>query len=61
MKLAAYLKETGESDERFAKRIQLSIFAIRKYKSGARMPRKEHVIKIKKVTKEQVTEADWYS
>lgn len=61
MKLTAYLKATGESDEHFAKRISLSVYAVRKYKSGTRIPRPKNMLKIKKVTKEQVTESDWYS
>lgn len=61
MKLTAYLKASGESDEHFAKRIKLSVYAVRKYKSGARMPRPKNMLKIKKVTGEQVSETDWYN
>lgn len=61
MKLTAYLKKTGETDKSFAKRAGLSIFAIRKYRSGARIPRPKNMMRIKKITKESVCESDWYS
>ena len=61
MKLEAYLEWTGESDYDFARRVKLSINAIRKYRYGVRIPRPENLLRIKKATKNMVAEADWYN
>lgn len=60
MKLSAYLREKGFTDAAFAKKARLSIYAIRKYKYGKRIPRPKNMLRIKKVTANAVTEQDWY-
>ena len=61
MKLTVYLARTGERDGAFAKRAKLSIYAVRKYKYGTRIPRPKNMLRIKKVTENAVCEEDWYS
>lgn len=61
MKIAQYLKTSGERDATFAKRLGVSVHAVRKYKSGVRIPRPKTILRIKKVTKEAVSESDWYN
>lgn len=60
MKLAAYLREKDLTDGSFAKKAKLSVYAIRKYKYGKRIPRPQNMLRIKKVTGGLVTEGDWY-
>jgi len=60
MKLAAYLKKNGYTDAAFARKARLSIFAIRKYRYGVRIPRPKNMMKIKKLTANAVSEEDWY-
>lgn len=61
MKLGTYLEKMKMTDAAFAKRIGLTIHAIRKYRSGKRIPRPPNMLKIKRVSKGEVAEADWYS
>ena len=60
MNLYKYLSGTGETDRAFSERSGIGLHSVRKYKSGERIPRPEHMAKIKKATKGKVSEADCY-
>jgi len=60
MKLSQYLKKEGLTDGAFARKAKLSIYAIRKYRYGIRIPRPKNMLRIKKITDNCVTEEDWY-
>ena len=61
MKLAAYLKHHGLSDEEFASHLGggLSAEAVRKWRFGVRTPRPVHLVRIAEVTNGDVTANDF--
>lgn len=59
MRLQDYLEEQDIPDGEFAVRLGVSIFAIRKWRSGERIPRPENMIKIMRITKNKVSLEDW--
>ena len=60
MTLEAYLKETGESREEFAKRIGVSAETIRRYLTSERRPDRERMEKIALATGCKVTANDFF-
>jgi predicted transcriptional regulator len=59
MTLNDYLATTGENHERFAKRANVTIYCVRKWLSGERIPRPENIRRISKITSGAVTSKDW--
>lgn len=67
MKLPEYLAYeygfpvTGKAKAKFATRVGVSKHAVFKWFTGDRLPRRNYMLKIKKITKDQVDFKDWYS
>lgn len=59
MKLAAFLAERGMSRADFATAVGVSHVAITRYIAGQRMPRMEHLCRIREVTGGAVTADDF--
>ncbi len=59
MKLTSYLKQSKISDTKFATKVGMTIYAVRKWKSGQRYPRYETMRMIHRVTKGKVSLKDW--
>jgi DNA-binding transcriptional regulator YdaS (Cro superfamily) len=59
MQLKDYLRLEEESALEFAGRVGVTIFAVRKWVRGERIPRPATIMKIKKATKGAVTPEDW--
>ena len=60
MNLATYLSERKISDARFAELIGVSQVAVTRYATGKRVPRPEHMKRIREVTAGQVTPDDFF-
>lgn len=62
MKLSAYMRKHDLSAERFAEMIgDCSVSGLRKWISGERLPRKDQVERIHKVTLGEVSAPDFYN
>lgn len=61
MKLAAYLKAEGLTQQEFANRVGISKRAVSMYAQGHRLPRPPILARIRKITNEQVTYDDFVS
>lgn len=61
MTLADWLIEHGISQADFASRIESSQPTVSRYVTGLRMPRKDHLRKIREVTRGAVTADDFVS
>lgn len=61
MTLDDYLTNEEISSSRFAKSVGVSIHAVAKWRQGRRIPRSIWIGKIKKLTKNRVSEPDWYN
>lgn len=60
MTLDAFMRATGISAEEFAAKVQASPGAVRKWRSGERIPRVVHLRKIREATDGAVTAEDFY-
>lgn len=60
MQLDRYLREQRISSAEFARKIGCSKWAIKKYRTKVRIPRRGIMLKIKRATKGRVAEADHY-
>lgn len=58
MKLDTYLKQQSITVRAFAAQLGVSQFAVKKWISGERFPRSEHLIAIDKTTQGAVTASD---
>jgi DNA-binding transcriptional regulator YdaS (Cro superfamily) len=61
MQLRDYLRLEKEKAESFSVRVGVTVFAVRKWVRGERVPRPATIMKIKKATKGKVTAEDWMS
>ena len=61
MKLAAYLKTSGETHASFGGKVGVSAFAVGKYARGTRVPRPLVMQRIQVVTGGAVTANDFFS
>jgi len=61
MTLREYLASTKIADDAFAARVDASEGAVRKWKSGERIPRPEQMARIVEATAGQVTATDFYA
>lgn len=61
MKLLDYLKETSTEDEACAAALGCSVFAVRKWKYGERIPRKPMIELIQRWSGGKVAPSDWYA
>lgn len=59
MKLIEWLQKTDRDIDSAAQDFGVSIFAIRKWLRGERIPRPQTQVKIKRITKGLVTSEDW--
>ena len=59
MRLNNYLKYSGKTHKDFADDLGLSVSAVHKWLYGQRFPRREHLEKIKELTKGEVTANDF--
>lgn len=59
MTLNQYLAETGTYYRDFADKGGFSIYAVRKWLNGERIPRDLNKLKIAKITKNKVQPQDW--
>lgn len=59
MTLNKYLQSKKKSPWEFAEESGFSIFAVRKWLNGERIPRDINKVKIAKLTKNEVGPADW--
>lgn len=59
MKLRAYLREQGIKTEDFAKRLKVSKSAVAMWERGERMPRRDALARIAKITDGEVTANDF--
>lgn len=60
MKLNKYLVSRGITSREFAKKLKVSVQAVRKWRVGERTPRQHLVLRIKQATKGAVSPNDWY-
>jgi hypothetical protein len=60
MKLNEYLIKNRITTEQFARQVKCSFSAVCKWRVGERMPRPKTIARIKRITKDNVTPADWY-
>jgi len=60
MQLSRYLTRHKISTRKFAAKMGVSIYAVRKWRIGVRLPRPHHINKIKRLTEGIVTHGDWY-
>lgn len=61
MTLNQYLVVEDISSREFAKRLSVSISAVRKWRQDQRMPKRSTVKKIFRITRGKVHPFDWYS
>lgn len=61
MKLSYYLTKHNITSGTFASRIGMSVSSVEKYRRGAKTPRPNVVMRIKKATKGRVKPEDWYA
>ena len=59
MQLKRYLSKSGEDPGVFSEKVGVTIYAMRKWLRGERIPRPETIMKIKKATDGLVTAEDW--
>lgn len=60
MRLIEYMKERDITDERMAELVgDCTVFAIRKWKYGERMPRRKQLARLREVTEGAVTANDF--
>ena len=59
-KLTRALEALDITDGEFARRIGVSVYAVRKWRAGERTPRDNHKRKIERETGGQVSIMDWY-
>lgn len=59
MTLREYLRKNDISNQDFADQIEVSIFAVRKWLSGERIPRDKTKVRIARVTKNAVPTQVW--
>jgi hypothetical protein len=60
MKLSRYLRLRQISSRQFARKMGVSVFAVRKWRAQQRMPRPHHINRIKKLTEGVVRYEDWF-
>jgi len=61
MKLRKYLSYRGISSKEFAMRLDVSLGAVRKWRTGERIPRPHIVSRIARATRGSVSPKDWYN
>ena len=59
MRLEEWLIETGTTQGKLARELEITQTAISRYVSGARMPRAEHMVEIYRITEGDVTPNDF--
>lgn len=59
MMLRDYLQERGISNHDFAAEVDVTIYAVRKWLNGERVPRDKTKAKIARITKNKVKIEDW--
>jgi DNA-binding transcriptional regulator YiaG len=59
-KLTRTLEEMDLTDSYFASKVGVSVYAVRKWRSGERTPRDKHKTKIEAITQGRIKIIDWY-